>query len=122
MEKEQWDDTRSLRQKLTNVEKEWDKTDVALTHRIIATKAPTSTHTGNPTPCVALTAVPVVRLRHNPFPYFGRFTPVFAVRQKGCPMTDIAHVKLRPLEREDLRFVHQLDNNASVMRYWFEEP
>lgn len=26
-------------------------------------------------------------------------------------------VKLRPLEREDLRFVHQLDNNASVMRY-----
>lgn len=27
-----------------------------------------------------------------------------------------------PLEREDLRFVHQLDNNASVMRYWFEEP
>jgi len=31
-------------------------------------------------------------------------------------------IKLRPLEREDLRFVHQLDNNASVMRYWFEEP
>ena len=30
--------------------------------------------------------------------------------------------KLRPLEREDLHFVHQLDNNASVMRYWFEEP
>ena len=26
-------------------------------------------------------------------------------------------VKLRPLEREDLRYVHQLDNNASVMRY-----
>ena len=23
---------------------------------------------------------------------------------------------------QDLRFVHQLDNNASVMRYWFEEP
>jgi diamine N-acetyltransferase len=21
-----------------------------------------------------------------------------------------------------VRFVHQLDNNASVMRYWFEEP
>lgn len=32
------------------------------------------------------------------------------------------HVRLRPLEREDLYFVHQLDNNASVMRYWFEEP
>ena len=31
-------------------------------------------------------------------------------------------VSLRPLEREDLRFVHSLDNNASVMRYWFEEP
>lgn len=31
-------------------------------------------------------------------------------------------VKLRPIEREDLHFVHQLDNNASVMRYWFEEP
>ena len=31
-------------------------------------------------------------------------------------------VKLRPLEREDLRYVHQLDNNASVMRYWFEDP
>ncbi|WP_437890999.1 spermidine N1-acetyltransferase [Phytobacter sp. V91] len=37
-------------------------------------------------------------------------------------MTDTPQVKLRPLEREDLRFVHQLDNNASVMRYWFEEP
>ena len=31
-------------------------------------------------------------------------------------------IRLRPLEREDLHFVHQLDNNASVMRYWFEEP
>ncbi|MDX7991303.1 spermidine N1-acetyltransferase [Xenorhabdus littoralis] len=31
-------------------------------------------------------------------------------------------VNLRPLEREDLPFVHQMDNNASVMRYWFEEP
>jgi len=34
----------------------------------------------------------------------------------------LTDVKLRPLEREDLTFVHQLDNNASVMRYWFEEP
>ena len=25
-------------------------------------------------------------------------------------------IRLRPLEREDLRFVHSLDNNASVMR------
>ena len=31
-------------------------------------------------------------------------------------------LRLRPLEREDLFFVHQLDNNANVMRYWFEEP
>lgn len=31
-------------------------------------------------------------------------------------------IKLRPLERDDLHFVHQLDNNALVMRYWFEEP
>lgn len=31
-------------------------------------------------------------------------------------------ISLRPLEREDLPFVHSLDNNISVMRYWFEEP
>ncbi|MEK4424920.1 spermidine N1-acetyltransferase [Solibacillus sp. FSL K6-1523] len=31
-------------------------------------------------------------------------------------------VQLRPLEREDLRFVHSLNNNALVMSYWFEEP
>ena len=31
-------------------------------------------------------------------------------------------IKLRPLEREDLQFVHELNNNDSVMRYWFEEP
>ena len=31
-------------------------------------------------------------------------------------------VRLRPLEREDLRFVHELDNNETVMHYWFEEP
>ncbi|HRE18033.1 MAG TPA: spermidine N1-acetyltransferase [Rhodocyclaceae bacterium] len=32
------------------------------------------------------------------------------------------NLKIRPLEREDLRFVHDLDNNESVMHYWFEEP
>lgn len=37
-------------------------------------------------------------------------------------MAEFREIKLRPLEREDLRFVHLLDNNASVMRYWFEEP
>ena len=31
-------------------------------------------------------------------------------------------LQLRPLERDDLRFVHHLDNNTSIMRYWFEEP
>lgn len=31
-------------------------------------------------------------------------------------------VTIRPLEREDLKFVHGLDNNATIMRYWFEEP
>ncbi|SFM86232.1 diamine N-acetyltransferase [Izhakiella capsodis] len=39
----------------------------------------------------------------------------------SAQMTD-ANIMLRPLEREDLTFVHHLDNNASVMRYWFEEP
>src|SRR6476620_2933749 len=31
-------------------------------------------------------------------------------------------LKLRPLEREDLKFVHELNNNANIMSYWFEEP
>ncbi|WP_363324313.1 spermidine N1-acetyltransferase [uncultured Cardiobacterium sp.] len=31
-------------------------------------------------------------------------------------------IRLRPLERGDLYFVHRLDNNANVMRYWFAEP
>ena len=26
-------------------------------------------------------------------------------------------LRLRPLEREDLRFVHELDNNETVMHY-----
>ncbi|WP_028117358.1 spermidine N1-acetyltransferase [Ferrimonas senticii] len=33
-----------------------------------------------------------------------------------------ASVRLRPMERDDLRFVHQLNNNRQVMAYWFEEP
>ena len=33
-----------------------------------------------------------------------------------------AAVTLRPLERDDLHFVHQLNNNRTVMGYWFEEP
>ncbi|MBY5993867.1 spermidine N1-acetyltransferase [Ferrimonas balearica] len=31
-------------------------------------------------------------------------------------------VRLRPLERDDLRFVHNLNNDRQVMAYWFEEP
>jgi diamine N-acetyltransferase len=29
---------------------------------------------------------------------------------------------LRALERSDLRFVHNLNNNRNIMSYWFEEP
>jgi diamine N-acetyltransferase len=29
---------------------------------------------------------------------------------------------LRALERSDLRFVHDLNNNQNIMSYWFEEP
>ncbi|EAF4322888.1 spermidine N1-acetyltransferase [Listeria monocytogenes] len=31
-------------------------------------------------------------------------------------------LKLRPLEREDLKFVYRLNNDAKIMSYWFEEP
>ena len=34
----------------------------------------------------------------------------------------MSQLQLRPLEREALRFVHVLDNNESVMHYWFTEP
>lgn len=37
-------------------------------------------------------------------------------------LVDIDNISLRPLEREDLPYVHSLNNNAGVMRYWFEEP
>jgi diamine N-acetyltransferase len=37
-------------------------------------------------------------------------------------MTEKIALRLRPLEREDSRFVHELDNNETVMHYWFEEP
>lgn len=38
------------------------------------------------------------------------------------PITTHHAITLRPLEREDLKFVHQLNNDANVIRYWFEEP
>ena len=38
------------------------------------------------------------------------------------PAPEMPRVTLRPLERGDLHFVHVLNNNRSVMGYWFEEP
>ncbi len=29
---------------------------------------------------------------------------------------------MRALERSDLRFIHELNNNRNIMAYWFEEP
>ncbi|AEW44463.1 diamine N-acetyltransferase [Serratia symbiotica str. 'Cinara cedri'] len=37
-------------------------------------------------------------------------------------MSSTYSVRLRPLEKDDLAFVHQMENNANIMRYWFEEP
>ncbi len=31
-------------------------------------------------------------------------------------------IHLRPLERNDLHFVHVLNNHQGIMSYWFEEP
>ena len=51
MEKEQWNDTRQLRQKVNKrAEKEWDKTDAAF---------------DSPTPCAASTAALAAPLPHN---------------------------------------------------------
>ncbi len=33
-----------------------------------------------------------------------------------------ARVRLRALEKDDLRFVHDINNNRGIMNYWFEEP
>lgn len=33
-----------------------------------------------------------------------------------------SEIRLRALERTDLRFIHQLNNNRTIMAYWFEEP
>lgn len=37
-------------------------------------------------------------------------------------MSATSDIKLRPLERGDLHFVHKINNNDVIMRYWFEEP
>lgn len=31
-------------------------------------------------------------------------------------------ISTRPLERSDLRFIHELNYDYSIMAYWFEEP
>ncbi len=33
-----------------------------------------------------------------------------------------SNLLLRPLERSHLHFVHSLNNDVKIMRYWFEEP
>jgi hypothetical protein len=120
MEKEQWNDTRSLRQKVNKrAEKEWDKADVAFDAQDNCQKSANVNAYWEPNTLRCLD-------RRT-----GRIAPQsvthpwrrrrFAL-STGTAMTDAYSIKLRPLEREDLRFVHQLDNNASVMRYWFEEP
>lgn len=38
------------------------------------------------------------------------------------PIIENDSIQLRPLEKKDLEFVHLLNNDANVMRYWFEEP
>ena len=35
-------------------------------------------------------------------------------------MSVISDIKIRPLERGDLHFVHKINNNDVIMRYWFE--
>src|SRR5690625_3626147 len=30
-------------------------------------------------------------------------------------------IELRVLEKDDLKFIHQLNNNAEIMSYWFDE-
>lgn len=31
------------------------------------------------------------------------------------------HIRLSALEKEDLKFIHELNNNFAIMSYWFEE-
>lgn len=42
------------------------------------------------------------------------------LREEWFSLSD--EIKLRPLERADLEFVHALNINANIMSYWFEEP
>lgn len=61
-DKEQWNDTRMLRNKVnTRVEKSLIKPIVRLIPATSASRASISTPTGSPTPCVVWIAVPVAR-------------------------------------------------------------
>lgn len=33
-----------------------------------------------------------------------------------------SHLTIRPLERDDLHFIHKLQNNPDIMSFWFDEP
>jgi diamine N-acetyltransferase len=54
----------------------------------------------------------------------GVYDMMTGLRKKGFAMTieQDNRLTLRPLERHDLKFVHELNNNAKIMRYWFTEP
>lgn len=69
MEKEQWNDTRSLRQKVNKrAEKSGIKPMSLSTRRITARRAPTSMPTGSQTPCAVLTVAPAARSIPEPLP------------------------------------------------------
>lgn len=88
MDKEQWNDTRSLRQKVNKrVEKEWDKEDVAFDARDKCQQSANVNAYWEP----------------NTLRCLDRRTETHGSTVMSTP----CDVKLRPLEREDLRFVHQ---------------
>jgi hypothetical protein len=66
MDKEQWNDTRNLRQKVNKrAEKEWDKEDVAFDARDKCQQSATSMPTGSLTPCAAWIAALAARCTFN---------------------------------------------------------
>lgn len=69
MEKEQWNDTRSLRQKVNKRRKKSGIKPMSLsTRRITARRAPTSMPTGSQTLCAVLTVAPAARSIPEPLP------------------------------------------------------
>lgn len=66
MEKEQWNDTRQLRQKVNKrAEKEWDKADTAFDSRDKCEQSANINAYWEPNCCAALTAVLAAPLPHN---------------------------------------------------------